>query len=435
MPDIDFSGLMTGAKDKKENGVSFKGLMQSPEVKPLSNEQNDDYVQRMVDAPENVANMVEKRGTLWEQYTADTSTLGVGKTFLQNIALPSEMLEAGISNPVVEMQKGNFNPIDLISESARGFAGLKQGEYGDIGLQAGLPSIAASSLGLATSFLAPLALMKAGKNFSSVSKFADLRIAKSVNAFFKKVKGLGGAMNKYGGKVGSYYDDIGSVTVNKGQFLDELADMSTNVKKSVVDMPVGKMAQVEDDLLNLAEKGDVISVHKAKEVVDDLINNFFTSTSKTQSALRKSSKNLGNIIDDGVLVSKTRQIGSKGAEKYVAGFQKARKNYSVLKNNFGYIQKKLINPQTGKPTQTGSILRDISDPRNINSRAVLRELNKFGTKANKFAREMEAIEGAIKFREFTGSAIRSAGRGLVIGATAGQILRRTGDDQSMGGQN
>ncbi len=31
----------------------------------------------------------------------------IGKTFLRNIALPSQMLESGLSNPVIEMQKGN----------------------------------------------------------------------------------------------------------------------------------------------------------------------------------------------------------------------------------------------------------------------------------------------------------------------------------------
>jgi len=276
-------------------------------------------------------------------------------------------------------------------------------------------------------------LTKIGKGFSAVSKFADAKIYKSVTSFFNTVQKAGGAMNKVGGKVGAYYDDIGTVAANKGQFLDELSNMTTTVKKSVTDMPVSKIAQVEDELLNLADKGDVHSIHRAKEVIDDLITNYYTGKGKTQSALIKHSKKLGNIIDDAVFSFKSRQIGEKAASKYVSNFQKARRDYSKLKRGFGFIKQKLINPVTGDPTQTGSILHEISDPRNIDIRRTLSGIDKFGTRANKFARELEAIEKSIELREFAGSAFKSAGRGLVIGATAGQILKRT-DSPGFGGE-
>jgi len=451
MAKIDFTGLMGGENNSQEKQYSFKGLMDAPIIEPEQIKKDDDYVKRVLNSPEEIADEISKRGTLWQQYTADTSLGGRGKTFLTTLALPSKMLESGISNPVIEMQKGNFNPIDLISESIKGFAGFKQGEYGDVATQAGATKPVASSLGLGYSFLIPISLSKLASKLSSVTKFADKAIIKSTSKFIqtttgakkvdtgnkiidsivnfsKKMKYGEGAMNKVGAKVGAYYDDIGNAQVNQGKFLDELSNMSTSVKKAIADMPAGKITQVDDELINLAEKGNVVSVHKAKEVVDDLINNYFTSANRTQKELKAISSKFNEIIDDAVLKSKIGSIGKSGAEQYVKNFQKVRKDYSVLKNGYGSIIKKLINPQTGQPTQTGYILREISDPYNIDVRQTLGSINKYGTGANKFANDLNEINKSIKFREFAASAIKSAGRGLVIGATAGQILRKTNSD-------
>lgn len=416
---IDFSGLMDDEAQKPKE-IDFSGLMEAGPVK-AEQEPSKSFVERSILAPEAVGELIAKRGTLWEQYTADTSGWGIGKTFLQNIALPTQMLESGLSNPIIEMQKGNINPIDWMVESAKGFGGVKQGQYGDVARMAGVPEFASATIGLGASFAVPIALLSAAKKMLAVTKFADTKLANAMTKFVTRVKGHGGALNKVGAKVGAYYDDIGNVAVDKGKYLDEMADMTNAMKKAVTEMPAGKIADIETEILNLAEKGDVYSVHQTKELIDDLINNFFTSKSQTQKVLRKASKSLGDIIDDAAYNSKVRTLGEKGASKYVDNFRQRRAEYSELKNGFNYVYKKIVNPETGKPTQTGALMRELADPRELNARATLNAIDKYGTGSRKFARELLDIESALKTREWWAGNIRYATHGVAIGATAGAV--------------
>lgn len=434
MAEINFDGLMSqedvvGSLPKTD--YDFRGLMSTPTVEPIKEEPDKEYIQRLMEAPERVAELIDKRGTLWEQYVIQSNStkdsnpvIDLGNQLLNNISVPLKMLEAGVANPIIEMQKGNLNPIDVVAESFKGFAGLKQGEFGDIGRMNAYPEMVSASAGLAASFVLPMALIKAGGKLKAVTKWSDSKVAKAISRFFKTMEKPNGAMNKVGAKVGAYYDEIGGAAVDKSGFLDEVSRVSSTVKRSIVDMPTEKLRLVDDELLNLVDQGTIKAAHAAKESVDDLLRSYFTSTSKSQSALRESSGALGKLIDDAAYKAQVRVLGEKAAKKYVSNFQRARKDYSVLKNGYAYIRNKLINPHTGELTKTGSILKEIADPREQNLRATLRSINKHGTGANRFANEILSIEKAIQGREFFGRILQGVGYGAVVGTTIGQTVGR-----------
>jgi len=188
---VNFSGLMDDEKKEQNqfSSINFSGLMNIQEIKPETIKENDDWVRRSLESPEKVAKLIEERGTLLDQFTMAETTGGIGRNILGVIAAPFQALESGISNPIIEMQRGNINPIDLISESAKGYAGIKRGQFGDFLQQAGTGEKTSATIGLGISFLVPLALAKLGGKLSQVAQFADKKIVKAVSSFTQKVKG------------------------------------------------------------------------------------------------------------------------------------------------------------------------------------------------------------------------------------------------------
>jgi len=124
MAGIDFSNLMDEEVEETSQSIDFKGLMNSPSTSRIPEKQEESYTQKVLDAPEKVSELIGQRGTLWEQYTADTSGIGIGKTFLRNISLPAAGVSSTPACLAISPNSPRFNPSNPLAESASKSIGL-----------------------------------------------------------------------------------------------------------------------------------------------------------------------------------------------------------------------------------------------------------------------------------------------------------------------
>jgi len=416
MAQYDFSGLMDNAKPETQSKYKydFSGLMDKSKTldrpKIIKKQQNLDSF---------IKERIKSRGSVWSEFKPGTKPFERISTGLKTVGLPFELLQSGIANPIIALQQGKFNPINLVKEAGLGIAGIKQGEFRDIPRGAGISETPSNVIGFMADIAMPLGLSKIAGKLGAVSKYADKRTAKAITSFVNAVEGKGGALNKVGGKVQKFYNEIGETAINKNKFLDELANASNIAKKQMAGVPNINIKDAEASLLNLAEQGNVNAVRQARQLLDDLITSWANSASgkkisSGQKALMKISRNLNDIADSAI--AKAKGI------KYVNKFKKARLNYSELKKGYASIQRKMVNPITGKPTKTGKLLKEILDSRESDLRTTLSALNKFGAKSNKFAQELRNIEKIIRSREFAGRLLKGVAYTTAIGAA----LKSTG---------
>jgi len=432
MGKYDFTGLMDEPveldkisiqKKQSDGRYDFTGLMDEP-IADETEKPKKGFKGRSVETQANIENIIGDRGSVWNQFTPNTSIGGRAMTGLTAIGVPGQLLQSGIANPLIELQKGNVNPIDLAKKSFEGFIGKRRGEFGDVGRMAGAPEAVSATLGLAADIAIPMGLAKVASKLGAVSKFADAKTTKAIRSFVKSVEGNKGALVKVGSKVQNYYDDIGKVVVDKTKFLDEMSNATNAVKKSISDIPGATIKQAEKTISELAEDGTVNAVRKAKDMVDDLITQWNKSAtggkvSKTQKHLMAIRGKLDDIASDAIVVSKTKQVGAKKAAKYLKGFKKTRKDYSIIKKGYSDIQKRMVNPNTGEPTKTGDLLKNILDSREGDLRKTLAAISKKGVKGNKFAQELKSIEKSIRLREGIGK----VGQGVAYGLGVGTAIR------------
>ncbi len=425
MPQVDFTGLMNEGNQTPnsqqaslQSKYDFKGLMQDS----VQSKQPKQKIKQKLSQPDLdkfINERIKARGTTFSEFSPDTRLANRIMTGLKTVNLPFELGQSAIANPIIAMQQGNFNPLKLAKESLLGLTGQKQGEFKDIPRGAGVPELASNVIGFMSELAVPSMLFKAANKLGAVSKYADKRTAKAINSFIKAVEGKNGALNKVGGKVQKFYDEVGNISVDKDKLLNQIVKASSTAKKHMSGIPNVNIKEAEDVLINMAQKGTVNSVRVARQKVDDLITQWTNAAAGKdqtieQTLLMDISKNLNNIADDAV-----RSV--KGA-KYVNKFKKARLDYSKLKRGYKSIQRRMINFDTGEPTKTGQLLKEILDSRESDLRTTLSKLNKFGTKSNKFAQDLKSIENAIRRREFLGRVARGAGFTAAIGAT----LKATG---------
>lgn len=83
--------------------------------------------------PDSVARFKEELGTRWNPVEHPFKAYFQPATTLMKLAaIPFQRLEAGVANPALEAQAGNFNLMDLARSSIQGVSGQQSPELGDI---------------------------------------------------------------------------------------------------------------------------------------------------------------------------------------------------------------------------------------------------------------------------------------------------------------
>lgn len=187
--------------------------------------------------------------------------------------------EAMIANPAAEMQKGNFNPRNLLDVMVEGARGKVLGEFGDLVRNTGVGRDYNEALASTTGFLAAL-------------KLGDIPTGGKLT---KKIAGSEKSLVNTGGKVISQADQaVKDAVTKKTGFLEDMQSAFYEAKSSAVE-------KYGEGIENLAKNNPNVKVN-LRSVVDEL-NQAIALDPKIRNAVSKV-PNLINYLDNPKLANK-----------------------------------------------------------------------------------------------------------------------------------
>lgn len=178
---------------------------------------------------------------------------------LNLLATPTRSLEAAASNPLLIAQKGELDTNQLTKEAIKRFIPVpilaalqqstetpagdrlaeavasgatlqRQGQYGDVLKNAGVPEGLADATGLFLNIAGPIKIFK-GIN-SVYGKFAKMSDKTMMQAGNNLIGGVNASRKAMGVKVGEAYASVDDAFVNSADFIDDIASMPKALVKA-----------------------------------------------------------------------------------------------------------------------------------------------------------------------------------------------------------
>jgi hypothetical protein len=344
---------------------------------------------------------------------------GIGT--LRTVGAPLTMLEAGIANPALAIQSGNYNPLSLAKESIAGFTGQKLGEYGDVMRIGGFPKPIAATTGLALSMSPFKAINMVGKTFGRISKLSDKGIIRAGESLLKATDE---AKTFAGTNLKNIYKGIDNIAVDSSKFIDNI----TKLPKPLV----GKLEEVFG---RLDEFGSNLTIGRLREL-KQTIGKYKPSTfGKGERGLAENleaediNKVYGAIKK---LLNETveQAVGKKTAQALL----KADEAFTEVSNSSDYIRKLVVESTLKKPTKAGAIAKRLQVQGDVSGREALNVLKGSGKKARKeINKAVSALEAFNKWQmvaQFGQHAANAALFGGAIGGVGGFVGSKIYNRQS-----
>jgi hypothetical protein len=358
-----------------------------------------------------IAEDIKSRGTIQGQIGSNLfaqSPLRKGVGALQTIGAPLPMIEAGIANPALAMQSGNFNPIDLGKEAIAGFTGQKLGQYGDVFRGANFPEPVAASLGLVLASSPLKALNMANKAFGKISKMSDKGILRAGDSLLSAVKN---ATTETGTKLEEAYKVVNDVTVNPVVFNSLLKRMPKPLLEEF-ENTIGKSIFANPTVGNL---------RKVKQIVGKYKPSIFGREERGMSENiegEKLNQLYGNIkmFIDTVVTSKK---GGSVAQR----LSKADDAFTEVANASDYIQKTITDPTLHLATKGGAMAKKLALEGDVSGRKALNILKSSGARKaiNKALSDLESFNKWQFVGKLAEHAAGAATFGGAIGGAGGYI--------------
>ena len=410
MANIDFTGLIDKQEKTSRTGVDFSGLMDEQPVAPTAPAKTRTFSQAGVLERQAAAEgRIEERGNLWGNIESDLQSGNLGRTargLLGGATSSIQQIEGGVANPVLEMQRGNFNPLDLAKESIAGFTGRKQGEYGDAFKVAGVPPIAADIAGLGISILPFHAV---SKSLKGLSKITDRNLIKGGN---NVVRGMKEAEKYTGRKVGETFSKFDDIVVDGKGFLDEVAELPGALIKKV-EKVTG--ANIE----NMAQNLTIGKIREFKRILGKY---------KPTSFARKEMGAAETIQADEIeavygfmkRLMKTN-LESNVGKKTSNVLMNVEKAFSGVRNAAKEVRSTIMNKNLRKPTKIGELAEKIESRTDLSARDALNTLRGGGRQAKR--QITSAIDNLTAFNNWQKKAklIEGIARAGVLGGVGGYI--------------
>lgn len=335
---------------------------------------------------------------------------------LELAAAPLASLESGISNPALELQKGNINVADLIKQSALGFSLQRQGQYGDIMKNAGYNPLLADSAGLLLNLSPAKVYMGVSKTFGNISKMSDKGLMKAGN---KIVYAVDEAKEAVGKKVGEAYSKYSNVGVDGLEFLNGVSDIPKPVMNKL-EIAFGKM---ED----FAQGMTVSKLREFKTYLGKLKpNSFGQAEHGIQESLDIKDLNTGygNVRN---LLKKS--LSDSGLEKKVMDhLVDLDDSFSKVMDARRFIKKRVVDPVMNTPSQVGSFSDEVTKSTNPSSRLALSEIKKASSQArgavNEAMGRIESFERWQAAKRTAATTAKAIAFGGIAGGVGGAILKR-----------
>jgi hypothetical protein len=358
---------------------------------------------------------IEERGKIQDSVKkatdATNSPVKRASGALETLGAPLSAVESAIANPSLEMQKGNFNPRDLMKEAILGLSLQKQGQYGDVMKNAGYNPILADSLGMVLN-LSPIKVYgEVAKTFGNISKMSDKGLEKAGENL---VYAVNQAKEAVGTKVTQEFaKGADNVPVDGIKFIDDIAKL-----------PEPVMKRAEDAFGNLADFANGLTVGKVREFkrfLGKLKPNDYGKDTRGLAEnidvqdLNKVYSNLKTRME-----TTLRDKASGLDKKEVDHLMNLEESYADVVKAGQHIRKSIIDPTLKKATRVGEFAEKIKSDANATSRVALNEVKQASAKARDgINRAMKEIESYNNWKAAKETASRFVGAAVYGGAAGG----------------
>jgi hypothetical protein len=360
--------------------------------------------------------LINKINKTYTQQEVD-KTISERKEFA--ITAPFTRFEAGIANAALALQDGKYD--EVMQGVKEGWSGKKIGEMGDVYRKAGFPEYAASTLGLATTFVPVIktigSAVKATGKMVTGSKVAGKVVDRfSKVAGEKIVKASDIAVDYMAKSLENAYAPVNRMAVDGMEFITKMTGINKNVVKSL-ESAVGK--NIDD----LATSVNISDVRTLKSTMGKLRPNVFGLDDLGRQANYSSAEyNKAYAVISDILHS---TLNKNGAGKASAAILKADDAFVNMLNSTQKLKRVVVDPVIKKPLRGGKLARQVVDPKDTSTRYAINQIynaSKESAKATKEAlKAMNHYNFIVKTQEVSGKVLNYA----VYGGMAGAIGARS----------
>lgn len=323
-------------------------------------------------------------------------------------------LEHTVAGPMLEMQRGNFNPQQLASSAFEGFLG-KQNQYGDVLRGAGVPEPLAAAGGLAVSFSPLSAINRANKTFGAVTKMTDKGIKRAGESL---VKASDEAHQAISGKLDEAFKVVDGVKVDPNDAL-----------RVISKVPQRLLSKIEEEVFGGAVDLNALTVGQLRKVKQYVGKFKPTSYGREDRGLTENldASDMNDLYAGLKSLLTNSVVNAKGMGKRVAGkLLDLEDKASEVFHSTQYIKNKIYDPILQKATKGGVMADKMVKIGDSSAREALSVIKEASTKARKQINSaVNAMESFNRWRAISGAAEHALGAGLyggVAGSTGGMIL-------------
>ena len=333
------------------------------------------------------------------------------------VSAPFNAIESGIANPMLELQKGNLNKLDLLKQSILGFSLQRQGQYGDVMKNAGYNPLLADSAGLLLNLSPAKVYLGAAKTFGNISKMSDKGLMK---AGVKLIDATNEARAAVGKKVGEEFGKHANhLGVDGLNFLDDVAEIPKPVLNKL-EIAFGKMEDFAQGL-------NVGKLREFKTYLGKLKPNAFGQAEHgIQESLdvKDLNKAYGKIRGRIYDTLNDAKVDKKVTEHLMT----LEDSFSNVMDARRYIKKKVVDSTLNIPSKVGSFAEEVTKGINPTSRVALSSIKKASSKAmrdvNYAMGKIESFEKWQAAKQIGLQAVRAGIFGGIAGGIGGSILRK-----------
>jgi len=367
---------------------------------------------------------IESRGKIQDSAKKLTEKSNVTKVSgaLELASSPLSSIESGIANPMLELQKGNVNPQELLKQSILGFSLQRQGQYGDIMKNAGYNPLLADSAGLLLNLSPAKVYMGVAKTFGNISKMSDKGLMK---AGTKIVEAADEARMAVGKKVGEEFGKHANhIGVDGLKFLDDVADIPKPVLNKL-EVAFGKMEDFAKGL-------NVGKLREFKTYLGKLKpNSFGQAEHGIQESLdvKDLSKAYGKVRERVYQSLNDAKLDKKVTDHLM----NLEDSFSEVMDARRFIKKSIVDPTLNVPSRVGTFANQVTEGINPTARIAMSSIKKASSKAmrsiNDAMGKIESFERWQHAKQMSSHAVRAAVYGGAAGAVGGKILNKVTDRQ------
>jgi hypothetical protein len=361
-----------------------------------------------------VQSEIATRGNVWENIKNDFMSPNpirrYGMAPLAAVASPLTAIENTVANPALAMQRGNFNPMDLAKEAYQGMTGQKQGQYGDVFREAGVPKPIAATAGFVLN-ASPIKMANmASKALSGISKMSDKGILKAGNSL---IKATSDAEKFAGTKVNEAYAAFDEVKIGSDAVLKELNKLPAPLIKKVGEVFGGTVEELSQNMT-------VGSLRKVKQLLGKYKPGAF-SKSERGAAENIEADEIESVYG-AIKNLLSNNIKAMVGEKATSAVMKLDEAFTNISRASDSIKKTVVDPTLLMATKAGKMAGKLSAEGDVTGRMALNIVRNSSKEAKK------SIDVAVKamssFNKWR--AVSEAGRKVVNAAAFGGVAGSLG---------